>query len=52
MLIYREERKFAAASKQKRWQTHMDQANCVLPDSNSMVVQAEPAEAGEQLCEM
>lgn len=30
----------------------MDQANCVLPDSNSMLVQAEPAEAGEQLCEM
>ncbi|XP_051276707.1 uncharacterized protein si:dkey-237j10.2 [Dicentrarchus labrax] len=49
VLRYREERKFASASKLKRSQTHthcVDPSNCVLSDSNSTGLQTDSAESG------
>ncbi|XP_035524715.1 uncharacterized protein si:dkey-237j10.2 [Morone saxatilis] len=49
VLRYREERKFASASKLKRSQTHahcVDPSNCVLSDSNSTDLQTNAAESG------
>ncbi|KAM9741022.1 uncharacterized protein ACNS7B_012268 [Menidia menidia] len=51
LLCYREERRFAAASKRKGWQTSAhcsDALDCVPPDSSSAIQQINSAEAGNQ----
>lgn len=51
LLVYREERKFASNSKQKRLQTSghcADPSNCARSDSSSAVPGVHSAEAGKQ----
>lgn len=51
VLRYREERKFASASKLKRSQAHThcaDPFSCIVSDSNSTDLQTDSAEAGKQ----